>query len=239
MMGSGVRIPLAAPGRGSFLAPAVTCGICRPFQILSGPKDGSKVGSIYQSSKLKRMPSGAWKGRKAIPQGVRVEYQRLDGPGCEAIFWAPAGTTPQQTKADYAEWQALIERRITALREAGGGGGQDLTQRQAGALAGEWYRWFVSLHEENPGACSHWDELHEVWWDSLIDTAGDPETWEIDIQAPDVREELHPLLVRDARTDQFLTDRGVVLSHQGRDSFLSAVLGEFPEATKTLQRRAT
>src|SRR5260370_29556605 len=29
-----------------FLAPAVTCGICRPFQILSGPKDGSKVGSI-------------------------------------------------------------------------------------------------------------------------------------------------------------------------------------------------
>ena len=29
---------------GCFLAPTVTCGICRPFQILSGPKDGSKVG---------------------------------------------------------------------------------------------------------------------------------------------------------------------------------------------------
>jgi hypothetical protein len=183
------------------------------------------------------MPSGAWKGRKAIPQAVRVEYQRLYGPGVEAIFWSPAGTAAQQAKAGYAEWQALIERRITALREAGAGG-QDLTQRQAGALAGQWYRWFVSLHEENPGACRHWAEVHEVWWNSLIDTAGDSETGEIDMQAPEVREELHPLLAREARTDQFLTDRGVVLSQQGQNSFLSAVLGEFLEATNTLQRRA-
>jgi hypothetical protein len=197
------------------------------------------VGSIYQLSKLKRMPSRAWKGRKAIPQAVRVEYQRLYGPGREAIFWAPAGTTPQRAKAGYAEWQALIERRVTALREAGAGRGQDLTQRQAGALAGEWYRWFVSLHEENPGAPSHWAELHDVWWDSLVDTAGDPETWEIDMEAPEVREELHPLLARDARTDQFLIDRGMSLSQKGRDSFLSAVIGEFLEATQTLQRRAS
>ena len=126
-------------------------------------------------------------------------------------------------------------------RFAGGwaGRGQHLTQRQAGALAGEWYRWFVSLHEENPGACSHWAELHEVWWNSLIDKAGDSETGEIDMHAPEVREELHPLLAREARTDQFLTDRGVVLSQQGQDSFLSAVFAEFLEATKTLQRRAS
>ncbi len=78
-----------------------------------------------------------------------------------------------------------------------------------------------------------------VWWDSLVDTAGDPETWEIDMEAPEVREELHPLLARDARTDQFLTDRGMSLSQKGRDSFLSAVVGEFLEATKTLQRRGS
>jgi integrase len=197
------------------------------------------VGSIYQLSKLKRMPSGAWKGRKAIPQAVRVEYQRLYGAGVEAIFWSPAGTAAQEAKARYAEWQALIQRRVTALQEAGAAGrGQHLTQRQAHALAGQWYRWFVRLHEENPGECSHWAELHEVWWNSLIDTAGDPETGEIDMRAPEVREELHPLLAREARTEQFLTDRGLALSQQGRDSFLSAVFGEFLEATKTLQRRA-
>jgi hypothetical protein len=58
------------------------------------------MGSIYQLPKLKRKPSGTLKGRKAIPQAVRVEYQRLYGPGCEAIFWVPAGTAPQQAKAE-------------------------------------------------------------------------------------------------------------------------------------------
>lgn len=53
------------------------------------------------------------------------------------------------------------------------------------------------------------------------------------MQAPEVREELHPLLAREARTDEFLADRGAVLSQQGRGSFLSAVLGGFLEATKT------
>jgi integrase len=196
------------------------------------------VGSIYQLSKLKRMPSGAWKGRKAIPQAVRVEYQRLYGPWREAIFWAPAGTTPQQAKAGYGEWQALIERRITALREAGAGREQDLTQQQAGALAAVWYRWYVSQHEENPGEHRHWAKLHEDWWDLLVDTAGDYETHEIDMQAPEVRDELHPALARETRTDQFLTDRGVVLTEAGRNAFLFAVLREFLEATKTLQRRA-
>src|SRR5258708_36490286 len=57
--------------------------------------------------------------------------------------------------------------------------------------------------------------------------------------APEVREELQPLLASAARTDQFLTDRGMSLSQKGRDSFLSAVVGEFLEATKTLQRRGS
>ncbi|HEY2530443.1 MAG TPA: hypothetical protein VGJ20_21335 [Xanthobacteraceae bacterium] len=131
------------------------------------------MGSVYQLSKLKRTPSGAWKGRKA--------YQHLYGPGCEAIYWAAAGTTPQQAKARFAEWQALIERRIAALREAGSGRGQDLSQRQAGALAGEWYRWFISLHEENPGEHSRWAEMSDVWENSLIDAASDPETGELDV----------------------------------------------------------
>jgi hypothetical protein len=35
------------------------------------------MGSVVQLSKLVRKESGAWKGRKAIPQTVRIEYQRL------------------------------------------------------------------------------------------------------------------------------------------------------------------
>lgn len=196
------------------------------------------MGSVYQLSKLKRMASGAWKGRKAIPQAVRAEYQRLYGPGREAIFWAPAGTAPGQAKARFAEWQALIECRISTLRQAAGTG-QDLTQRQVGALAGDWYRWFVGLHEDNPGAYDRWAKLRDLWWHLLVDAAGDHETGNVDFEASDVREELHPMLVRDARIDQFLADRGVTLSQRARDSLLSAVIGQFLAATKTLQRRAS
>jgi hypothetical protein len=88
--------------------------------MLPGSKDGSKVGSIYQLSMLKRTESGVFKGRKAIPQAARAEYPRRYGPGVEATFWSPAGTDPRPTKADYVAWPAQIERRIAALREAGG-----------------------------------------------------------------------------------------------------------------------
>ena len=37
------------------------------------------------------------------------------------------------------------------------GEGQSLTQREAHGLAGEWYLWFVSLHEDEPGTAEQWD----------------------------------------------------------------------------------
>jgi hypothetical protein len=86
------------------------------------------MGSVLQLSKLVRMESGAWRGRKAIPHTVRIEYQRLYGPACEANFWRPAGTTAQQAKAEFAEWLALIEHRITVRQEASCGRAIDLTQ---------------------------------------------------------------------------------------------------------------
>jgi integrase len=200
---------------------------------------------IFRLSSLRREKSGAFKARKGIPADVRAQYQALYGRpqarskvAWEAIFYAPAGTPPQKAKTAHAEWLALVESRVAILRQQKLGAGVDLSQRQAAALAGEWYRWFVSQHEENPGECSHWAEQYDVWWNSLIDVAGDPETGEIDTQPPEVREELYPLLARGARTDKFLADRGTVLTEAGRDAFLSGVLWEFLAATKTLERRA-
>jgi integrase len=201
---------------------------------------------MFRLSSLRREKSGAFKARKGIPADVRAEYQALYGRAgarskvaWEAIFYAPVGTSPQKAKTAHAEWLALVEGRVAILRQQKLGGGVDLSQRQAAALAAEWYRWFVSQHEENPGERSRWAELYDVWWNSLIDVAGDPETGEIDTQAPEAREELHPSLAHDARTDKFLADRGAVLTEAGRDTFLSAVLWEFLAATKMLERRAS
>jgi hypothetical protein len=42
--------------------------------------------------------------------------------------------------------------------------------------------------------------------------SGDYETHEIDFEAPEVREQLHPLLADEAKTAQFLASKGEALS---------------------------
>jgi hypothetical protein len=134
------------------------------------------MGSRFCVSSLRRVASGAFKARKRIPADVRVEYQAIYGPTWEAKLTIPAGTPPQRAKVIHAEWLAEVEGRVATIR-AGKipNGAADLTQRQAAALAGDWYRWFIDEHIENPGQASNWAEQHEVWWNSLIDAAADPE----------------------------------------------------------------
>jgi hypothetical protein len=191
------------------------------------------MGSVLQLSKLVRKESGAWKGRKAIPQTVRIEYQRLYGPGCEAIFWRPAGTTAQQAKAEFAEWLALIERRITVLQEGSCGRAIDLTQQEADALAGDWYRWYTARHLANPGRPDGYDIVRGDLWSMAVD-AGDPEAGEADFDDPEVLNEVDTL----ARASELLTDRARALTHTGRTRFLASLVREFLAATSLLERRA-
>ena len=108
---------------------------------------------------LKQSKSGAYSARKGIPKDVRAEYQRLFGPGWEAKFSRPPATPRAEAKKQYGEWLADVESRIQTIRAAMHGEGQSLTQRQAFALAGEWYVWYVGLHEENPGTPGKWNTL--------------------------------------------------------------------------------
>jgi hypothetical protein len=81
--------------------------------------------------------------------------------GAEAILKVPAGTPKPQAKALHGEWLAEVETRIERIRAAAKGMGQPLTQRNALALAGEWYKWFVARHEEAPGSPEHWSDRKE------------------------------------------------------------------------------
>jgi hypothetical protein len=58
-------------------------------------------------------------------------------------------------KTKYAEWLALIERRIVAL-QSNGTSAPTLTMQQADALAGEWYRQYVAAREAEPGDAVGW-----------------------------------------------------------------------------------
>jgi hypothetical protein len=116
----------------------------------------------FRMAGMTRAKSGAFKARKGIPKDVRDDYQALYGLRWEELFRAPAGCPLHRAKVLRSEWEAEIDSRIAALRAKQRGEGHDLSQRAARALAGEWYRWFVGQHEENPGKSSHWKGLRDA-----------------------------------------------------------------------------
>ena len=149
---------------------------------------------------------------------MRLEYQALYGPSWEEKFHRAADTPSDKARAEYAAWAAKVKGRIAALRNGKGGKGVDLTQRQADALAGDWYRWFTSQHLDNPGGPKGWSGLRKELWDMAYRIAGDivDDVEETPLYAVDFG---HPEVLRifdtETRASQFLTDRGVVLRLRG------------------------
>jgi integrase len=193
----------------------------------------------WRMAKLRRRRSGAWGARITIPEDVRPDYQAIYKKHVDEIFYAAPDCLPQRAQVLFSEWQADIKSRIATLRSKQRGEGHDLTQREAHALAGEWYKWLVGQHEDNPGGVKHWAELREALWWRLDLSAGDDETGEIDFKAPEVRQEIHPVLADEARTAQFLASKGEVLTSAAMTLFLDEVLHEFLAATARLQRIAS
>jgi integrase len=191
----------------------------------------------FRMAGLTRTKAGSWFSRKAIPEDVRSEHHALFKQRWEVKFHAPASVLPAQAKVLFSQWQAEIDDRFATLRAKQRGEGRDLTQREARALAGEWYRWFVGQHEENPGQPDGWIYWQWAVTDELEAAVGsDPR--EIDWTAPEVRKEIRRIIADAAKTTQFLASRGEVLTAAAMDMFFDDVLGDFLVATGLLDRRA-
>jgi integrase len=180
---------------------------------------------------LKRRKIGGYAARKVIPKDVRKEYAALYGMSWEEKLSIPAGMPPHQAKAQHGEWLAEIETRIATLRAAKTGERQPLTRRNAHALAGEWYRWFLSRHEGDLRTPSHWKRQSDnLVWDvihphapdeHLRDTRADPE-WEWKRHG-DVRAAVRPLVAQEAKVASFLLEKGMALTDEAMNLFLDAV----------------
>jgi integrase len=180
---------------------------------------------------LKRRKSGGYAARKVIPKDVRQEYASLYGMGWEEKISIPASTPPHEAKARHGEWLAEIETRIATLRAAKTGAKQPLTRRNAHALGGDWYRWFLNLHENDLRTPSHWKRLsNTLVWDVihphapdgyLCDPKADPQ-WEWKSH-PEVREAVRPLVAQEAKVASFLLQRGISLSDEAIGMFLDVV----------------
>jgi hypothetical protein len=191
-----------------------------------------------------RAKSGAFKARKGIPKDVRDDYQALYRVRWEELFHAPAGCSPQQAKVLRSEWEGEIDSRIKALRAKLRGEGHDLTQREARASAGEWYRWFISRYEESPGRPRDWEGVRRTFENDVEEAARDLETGEIgelNMEDPETREyvheNVHPWFANQAA--QFLASRGEVLTPAAVTMFLDELISEFHAAITLLRRRAS
>jgi hypothetical protein len=193
--------------------------------------------------KPKTLKSGADYARQVIPADIRDEYKRVYGKGREERWRADAGTSVGDRKRLYGEWLAEISRRIETLRSEKRGAGIDLSRKDALALAGEWYLWFVARHEDAPGEPEHWDVGQWSIIDAMLQHAPDEVKaepfkgleWTRD---PDVRAGIRPVLADLGYTAQFLASRGIALANEARTLFLDCVLDNYIPALSLLESRA-
>ncbi|MDE2284328.1 MAG: hypothetical protein KGK33_06910 [Hyphomicrobiales bacterium] len=192
---------------------------------------------------LRQDANGNFRSRVRLPDQVREEYGRLYGPRVEAKFFAPASVGLHGAKQKFREWEAEVVSRIAAIRAAQRGEGIDLTRKEALGLAGEWYNWFVTRHEDNPGEPERWEMQ---WWalvDAMLEHAPDEVRaepirdlkWTRD---PEVRAGIRPVLADRGHTAQFLADRGIALANAARTLFLDCMLDNYGPALLLLERRA-
>ncbi len=193
---------------------------------------------------LTRAKSGAYTARKAILKDVQEEYARLYGQRWEVKLTLAASLRPQEAKARYGEWLEEVERRIDAIRAQQRGDRQSLSQKQAMALAGEWYRDFVGRHEDNPGSPDRWNENFWVLVHHLMEHAPaeihalDQKDLDRIVRDPEVRNGIRPAMAKEARADQFLADKGLSLTPEAYDQFIDCILDDYLAAVLLLERRA-
>jgi integrase len=174
---------------------------------------------------------------------VREEYAKLHGVVWEARFNAPPGATITLARAKHREWLNEIESRIANIRARRNGDGQSLTPKDARALAGEWYVWFVERQHARFHPAEHWeflrDQINEALSDAVDPYRGDrqelDDVWE---NTPEAREAVRPMLEDWCETAQFLAARRLVLDAPSREMFLDALYGDFGAALKLLIRNA-
>jgi integrase len=195
---------------------------------------------------LVRAKDGSWFARKVIPADVRDRYARLFGVRSEAHLRLPRDTPHHEAKTRCAEWIAEVETRIATFRAESNGEGQPLTKRNAIALAGRWYTWFVGQHENDPGPAKRWKEMsdHLVW--NVIRPEA-PDSHEEDPEAdarfewakdPEVRKAVRPQVAELARVATFLASEGMALNATAYALFVDAVSDNLLLAISVLERHA-
>jgi integrase len=191
---------------------------------------------------LRRAANGDWFSRKAIPENVREAYQLAHGVSREERFRRPGSLPQARAVAELRDWDAEVSGRIDALRAAREGRGRDLTKREAHALAGAWYGWFVQQHENEPGEVEGWaleaeriEDAYSRFAPADADLPGADGGW---VTKPGVRRHVRAVVATIADAQRFLAERHEVLTNEADALFLDVLEDEVLAALALLKRRA-
>jgi hypothetical protein len=185
---------------------------------------------------LRQDKNGNFVARKRLPSDVSEEYGRRYGQRVEAKFFTPAKQGAACAKRLFRDWETEVDARIAAICAERTGEGLALTPRQARALAGEWYAWFIARHPVNESR--KWDELRDRIYEALREAAGD-NMWERSApddlwrEDPQLREAVRPVLADAGETAQFLALRELTLNNAARDQFLDWLYQDLAAALLT------
>jgi integrase len=197
------------------------------------------------ATKLTPNKSGCFFARKRIPEDVQAEYFRLYGVKWEARFSASSGTPIRVAQAQHREWLSEIETRIANIRAERSGDGQSLSPKDARALAGQWYHWYLERQKAHPQPLEHWewvlDKANDVVREQVLPYGDDREEDDVETvwkRSPHARADLRPFLSDHCETAQFLSARKLVLDVPSRNMFLDALFDDFSAALQLLIRHA-
>ena len=194
------------------------------------------------ATKLTPTNKGGFIARKVIPFDVRDEYAKLYSQRTEERL--NTGPLPVSlARAKHREWSSEIEARIANIRAGRKGEGRTLTPKEARALAGEWYHWFTARMAIHNWPADVWGDYQAHVRSELYGPAmaggvfsGDPlEFWEHDSA---MRDRVRPIIADEAKSNQFLAAKQLVLDAASRDMFLDYVTRDFFAALALLARRA-
>jgi integrase len=194
------------------------------------------------ATKLTPADNGGFIARKVIPFDVRDEYAKLYGQRWEERL----NTGPMPVvlaRAKHREWSSEIEARIANIRAERKGEGRTLTPKEARALAAEWYDWFTARMATNNWPANVWEEYEAHMRSELYGPAmaggvfsGDPlDFWERDNA---MRERVRPIIADEAKNQQFLAAKRLVLDAASQAMFLDYVTRDFFASLALLARRA-
>jgi hypothetical protein len=116
-----------------------------------------------------------------------------------------------------------------------------ITPRQARALAGEWYEWFIARHPVSDEDI--WEGLRDQVHAALREAAGE-ELWErsdpdaLWREDAELRRAIRPILADVGETAQFLAAKRLALNDEARDRFLDWLYEDLAEALRRLLRIA-